>query len=125
VKNFFYFYSSNRRAITALYLLIVSIHFIVKFKEDKALKECDFTQFQQEINIFKEKKKSEEKVKFFASKRIPYKEVYKTLESKEIIHVDINLTDSLVFEQLPEIGKYFAKLICKFRNLLVGFCSKK
>lgn len=121
----FFISTQNRWAIIALSLLIVSIHFIAKFKEDKTLKEYDFTQFQQEVNRFKEKKKSAEKVKFFASKRIPYKEVYKTLESKEIIHVDINLADTLAFEQLPGIGKYFAKRICKFRNLLGGFYSKK
>lgn len=125
MKNFFYFSSSNRRAIIALSILIVSIHFIEKFREDKVLKEYDFTQFQQEVNRFKDKKKSEEKVKFFASKSMPRKNVFKTLEPKEIIHVDINLADTLAFEQLPGIGKYFAKRICKFRNLLGGFYSKK
>ena len=125
MKNFFYFSSSNRRAIIALSILIVSIHFIEKFREDKVLKEYDFTQFQQEVNRFKDKKKSEEKVKFFASKSMPRKNVYKRLEPKEIIHVDINLADTLAFEQLPVIGKYFAKRICRFRNLLGGFYSKK
>jgi DNA uptake protein ComE-like DNA-binding protein len=125
VKNFFYFNSSNRRAIIALSILIVVIHFIAKFREDKALKEYDFTQFQQEVNRFKEKKESEEKVKFFASKRMPHNEVYKTPKEKKIIHIDINLADTLAFEQLLGIGKYFAKRICKFRNLLGGFYSKK
>ena len=56
---------------------------------------------------------------------MPRKNVYKRLEPKEIIHVDINLADTLAFEQLPGIGKYFAKRICRFRNLLGGFYSKK
>ena len=98
MKNFFYFNSSNRRAIIALSILIVVIHFIAKFREDKALKEYYFTQFQQEVNRFKEKKESEEKVKFFASKRMPHNEVYKTPKAKKIIHIDINLADTLAFE---------------------------
>lgn len=126
MKNFFYYNSSNRRAIIALSIVIVAIHFFAEISEDKSTSEYDFSQYQKEINNFKNKKTvTEKKVKFSRSKQFPKKTNNIRPKLKNTIEVDINLADTLAFEQLPGIGTYFAKRICKYRNLLGGFYTKK
>lgn len=122
MKNFFYFNSSNRKAIIILTITIVIIHFVSKVSDERSIEQYDFTQYQQEVKSLKIKKKFKKQ-----SKKNPFKNKYfrkkdKTTENKHI-EIDINLADTLAFEQLPGIGTYFAKRICKFRNLLGGFYS--
>ena len=57
MKNFFYFNSSNRKAIIILTITIVIIHFVSKVSDDRSIEQYDFTQYQQEVKSLKIKKK--------------------------------------------------------------------
>jgi len=93
--------------------------------EDTSLRKYDFSQYQEEISAFKTKINNEKQAlkKHFSSPS--YFSTEYTPKTTNTIEVNINLADTLAYEELPGIGPYFAKRICKYRNLLGGFYSKK
>ena len=121
MKNFFYFNSIHRVAILVLTVVIVSWSFVDNFYFDNHTpQEYDFSQFQEQISHLKKKPKP-------SKKKYTYK---KSTYPKTISHwkttplkVEINSADTAEFEKLPHIGNFFAKRICKYRNLLGGFYS--
>lgn len=95
----------------------------MKMSANKSIKQYDFSRFQQEIKEFKIDQQIEKQKKVDTPKPNYSSKEFKA-EIKKIKKVDINLADTIAFKSLPGIGTYFAKRICKYRNLLGGFHSK-
>lgn len=81
----------------------------------------DFSNFQEEIEQLRMQEKPEKQIDFYQKKQ--YKK--SNYEPKSVAKIEINIADTSDWKQLKGIGSTFANRICKFRNLLGGFSSKK
>ena len=121
MKNFFYFTSLHKIAILVLTLIILTISVATHFLDSDLKTDYDFTEFQEEINALKKTNKPN-------VKNVPtQKNIFKkhTYTKSKLLKIEINSADTLAFQKLPQIGPFYAKKICKYRQLLGGFYSIK
>lgn len=134
-QDFFYFSSSERRALIFLSFIIIAIGIVLWFTspvevEDEKRQELISLQDSSVLSVPKDPEllkaevlpKKVEKVKT-RSFHAPYSSSHRnyTTKYKEKVVVELNSADTTILQKIPGIGSSFSKRIVKYRALLGGF----
>ena len=134
-QDFFYFSSSERRALIFLSFIIIGIGIVLWFTspvevEDEKQQEFISLQDSSVLSVPKDPgllkaevlPKKVEKVKT-RSFHTPYSSSHRnyTTKYKEKVVVELNSADTTILQKIPGIGSSFSKRIVKYRALLGGF----
>lgn len=136
-QDFFYFSSSERRALIFLSVLIIGIGAVLWFteKEDDECNEVHTTAsihtapvtfntkdtIPQQSEVLTKKKVIRDKRSFKTAFSSPKKNY--TLKFTEKVVIELNHADTILLQKVPGIGSSFSKRIVKYRALLGGFYS--
>lgn len=134
-QDFFYFSSSERRALVFLSILIMAIGLAFWFTSpiEAGRGEDDMTvSAALADSVFPQPRDSASKARFHPDKtgkkekrsfQTPYSSFPKnyTAKYKQKVVVELNSADTTVLQKVPGIGRSFSRRIVKYRALLGGF----